>query len=46
MPIYLTTKASLSSRLRSPAGLDLGGHGPEAIALRIAAQLHQYRHSA
>jgi xanthine/CO dehydrogenase XdhC/CoxF family maturation factor len=26
-------------------GLDLGGHGPEAIALSIAAQLHAYRHS-
>lgn len=36
---------ALSPRLRSPVGLDLGGHGPEAIALSIAAQLHAYRHS-
>lgn len=36
---------ALSPRLRSPVGLDLGGHGPEAIALSIAAQLHAFRHS-
>jgi xanthine dehydrogenase accessory factor len=36
---------ALRSRLHSPVGLDLGGHGPEAIALSIAAQLHAYRHS-
>ena len=36
---------SLRHRLHSPVGLDLGGHGPEAIALSIAAQLHAYRHS-
>lgn len=34
---------SLMPRLRSPVGLDLGGRGPEAIALSIAAQLHQWR---
>lgn len=36
---------ALLPRLRSPVGLDLGGHGPEAIALSIAAQLHAFRHS-
>jgi xanthine dehydrogenase accessory factor len=30
---------ALLPRLHSPVGLDLGGHGPEAIALSIAAQL-------
>lgn len=35
--------AQLLPRLRSPVGLDLGGHGPEAIALSIAAQLHAWR---
>ena len=34
---------ALSPRLRSPVGLDLGGRGPEAIALSIAAQLQQWR---
>jgi xanthine dehydrogenase accessory factor len=38
-------RAALSPRLHSPVGLDLGGHGPEAIALSIAAQLHAYRHA-
>jgi len=33
----------LSARLRSPVGLPLGGHGPEAIALSIAAQLQAWR---
>lgn len=33
----------LLARLRSPVGLDLGGHGPEAIALSIAAQLQAWR---
>lgn len=37
-------KESLSPRLRSPIGLKLGGQGPEAIALSIAAQLQAYRH--
>ncbi len=32
----------LASRLRAPIGLDLGGHGGEAVALAIAAQLQQY----
>jgi xanthine dehydrogenase accessory factor len=36
---------AISPCLHSPVGLDLGGHGPEAIALSIAAQLHAYRHS-
>jgi xanthine dehydrogenase accessory factor len=34
----------LLPRLRSPVGLDLGGYGPEAIALSIAAQLQAWRH--
>jgi xanthine dehydrogenase accessory factor len=38
--------ASLSPRLRSPVGLALGGRGPEAIALSIAAQLQAWRHAA
>jgi xanthine dehydrogenase accessory factor len=38
-------RESLTPRLHSPVGLDLGGHGPEAIALSIAAQLHAYRHA-
>ena len=33
----------LTPRVRSPVGLDLGGRGPEAIALSIAAQLQQWR---
>jgi xanthine dehydrogenase accessory factor len=36
--------AQLLPRLRSPVGLDLGGQGPEAIALSIAAQLQAWRH--
>lgn len=36
-------RESLSARLRSPVGLPLGGHGPEAIALSIAAQLQAWR---
>lgn len=31
----------LAGRLHAPIGLPLGGNGPEAIALAIAAQLHQ-----
>ena len=34
---------ALSPRVRSPVGLDLGGRGPQAIALSIAAQLQQWR---
>lgn len=37
-------REALQPRLRSPVGLDLGGHGPEAIALSIAAQLQGWRH--
>lgn len=33
----------LSGRLHSPVGLPLGGHGPEAIVLSIAAQLQAWR---
>jgi len=36
-------REALLSRLRSPIGLKLGGQGPEAIALSIAAQLQAYR---
>lgn len=35
--------AALAPRLRAPVGLDLGGQGPEAIALSIAAQLQAWR---
>lgn len=35
-------RARVASRLRAPVGLDLGGHGGEAVALAIAAQLQQY----
>lgn len=35
---------SLQPRLHSPIGLPLGGEGPEAIALSIAAQLLQHLH--
>lgn len=37
-------RTALQPRLRSPVGLDLGGRGPEAIALSIAAQLQAWRH--
>ncbi len=33
---------ALRTRLRGPVGLDLGGSGPEAIALSILAELQQY----
>ena len=33
----------LSARLHSPVGMPLGGQGPEAIALSIAAQLQAWR---
>jgi xanthine dehydrogenase accessory factor len=32
----------LKPRLHAPVGLDLGGHGAEAIALAIAAELQRY----
>lgn len=38
-----TSRASVASRLRSPVGLPIGGQGPEAIALSIAAQLQAWR---
>ncbi|TKR31137.1 XshC-Cox1-family protein [Luteimonas gilva] len=37
-------RIALAPRLRSPIGLKLGGQGPQAIALSIAAQLQAYRH--
>lgn len=39
-------REALAGRLRAPVGLDLGGQGPEAIALSIAAQLQQWRAQA
>jgi len=39
-------RSSLQSRLRSPVGMALGGTGPEAIALSIAAQLQAWRAGA
>ena len=39
----LATREALLPRLHSPVGLKLGGHGPEAIALSIAAQLQAFR---
>ncbi|TWI01659.1 molybdenum cofactor sulfurylase [Luteimonas cucumeris] len=38
--------AALKPRLHAPVGLDLGGQGPEAIALSIAAQLQAWRAQA
>jgi xanthine dehydrogenase accessory factor len=38
-------RASIAPRLRSPVGMPLGGQGPEAIALSIAAQLQAWRAS-
>lgn len=37
-------RQALLPRLHSPIGLKLGGRGPQAIALSIAAQLHAFRH--
>lgn len=37
-------RMALAPRLQSPIGLRLGGDGPEAIALSIAAQLQARRH--
>jgi len=39
-------RSALQPRLRSPVGIDLGGRGPETIALSIAAQLQAWRHGA
>lgn len=36
-------REALMPRLRSPIGLKLGGQGPEAIALSVAAQLQRWR---
>jgi xanthine dehydrogenase accessory factor len=36
------TRASVSARLDAPAGIRLGGEGPEAIALSIAAGLQRH----
>lgn len=44
--LTLEQRESLMPRLRSPVGLDLGGRGPQAIALSIAAQLQQWRVAA
>lgn len=41
-----SARAALQPRLHAPVGLDLGGQGPEAIALSIAAQLQAWRASA
>ena len=41
-----TAVAALQPRLRSPVGLSLGGRGPDAIALSIAAQLQAWRHGS
>ncbi len=37
-------RESLRARLHSPVGLELGGRGPEAIALSIAAELQAWHH--
>lgn len=39
-----SAREALRDSLRSPVGLPLGGQGPEAIALSIAAQLQTHRH--
>ncbi|GAA5069269.1 XdhC family protein [Lysobacter panacisoli] len=41
-----SARESLLPRLHSPVGLHLGGRGPEAIALSIAAQLQRHLHGA
>jgi xanthine dehydrogenase accessory factor len=38
-----SNRASIATRLRSPVGLPIGGQGPEAIAVSIAAQLQAWR---
>lgn len=38
--------AKLKPRLHAPAGMPLGGHGPEAIALAITADLQRFFHGA
>lgn len=44
MLLPAAARHSLLPRLRAPIGLPLGGRGPDAIALSIAAQLHAWRH--
>ena len=39
-------RAALDGRLHAPVGLKLGGEGPEAIALTIAAELQREFHRA
>lgn len=39
-------RSALGARLHAPVGLPLGGEGPEAIALAIAADLQQALHAA
>lgn len=41
-----SAREALLPRLHSPVGLHLGGRGPEAIALSIAAQLQRHLHGA
>jgi xanthine dehydrogenase accessory factor len=38
-------RGALRPRLRAPVGLSLGGEGPEAIALAIAADLQRFFHA-
>ncbi len=40
------SRDALRPRLHAPVGMDLGGKGPEAIALSIAAQLQAWRNAA
>jgi len=35
-------RAALAERLQAPVGLNLGGHGPEILALSISAGLQQF----
>ncbi len=36
-----TAASALEDRLRGPAGIDIGGRGPDAIALSIVAEIHR-----
>ncbi|WP_440223558.1 XdhC family protein [Dokdonella sp. MW10] len=40
------TREALGTRLHSPVGLPLGGHGPEAISLSIVAQVQAWLHAS
>ncbi len=44
--LYADVREALLPRLHAPVGIDLGGKGPETIALSIAAQLQQWRGQA